>query len=201
MSASSTIEDKTVFTTGEAAEICKVSQQTIIRCFDNGRLKGFRVPGSRFRRIPKSDLLRFMRVNKIPTEVIEEGQHKLLIVGTNYEFNSGIIAHFSEDDEWKVISAKNHAEAIPLIFTERPEFLVIHPFDEVVTGFFYEILSSIVSFLKGEYKPRIVVSLCRKMPANQHVRKPAEQFEILRYSSQTTHKEVINLLTEHAVAA
>jgi excisionase family DNA binding protein len=44
---------KTVFTTGEAAEICKVSQQTIIRCFDSGRLKGFRVPGSRFRRIPR----------------------------------------------------------------------------------------------------------------------------------------------------
>ena len=36
---------KTVFTTGEAAKICKVSQQTIIRCFDNGQLKGFRVPG------------------------------------------------------------------------------------------------------------------------------------------------------------
>ncbi len=44
---------KQVFTTGEAAEICKVSQQTIIRCFDSGRLNGFRVPGSRFRRIPR----------------------------------------------------------------------------------------------------------------------------------------------------
>ena len=48
---------KTVFTTGEAAEICKVSQQTIIRCFDSGRLKGFRVPGSRFRRIPREALI------------------------------------------------------------------------------------------------------------------------------------------------
>jgi len=47
---------KTVFTTGEAAKICKVSQQTIIRCFDNGQLKGFRVPGSRFRRIPREAL-------------------------------------------------------------------------------------------------------------------------------------------------
>ena len=46
---------KTVFTTGEAAKICKVSQQTIIRCFDSGQLKGFRVPGSRFRRIPRED--------------------------------------------------------------------------------------------------------------------------------------------------
>ncbi|MEM9882815.1 MAG: helix-turn-helix domain-containing protein, partial [Planctomycetota bacterium] len=45
--------DKQVYTTGEAAEVCKVSQQTIIRCFDAGRLQGFRVPGSRFRRIPR----------------------------------------------------------------------------------------------------------------------------------------------------
>ena len=47
---------KTVFTTGEAAKICKVSQQNIIRCFDSGQLKGFRVPGSRFRRIPRDQL-------------------------------------------------------------------------------------------------------------------------------------------------
>jgi excisionase family DNA binding protein len=54
---------KTVFTTGEAAKICKVSQQTIIRCFDNGQLKGFRVPGSRFRRIPREALYKFMKDN------------------------------------------------------------------------------------------------------------------------------------------
>jgi len=57
---------KTVFTTGEAAKICKVSQQTIIRCFDSGQLKGFRVPGSRFRRIPRDQLYAFMRDNGIP---------------------------------------------------------------------------------------------------------------------------------------
>ena len=50
---------KTVFTTGEAAKICKVSQQTIIRCFDLGQPKGFRVPGSRFRRIPPHQLFSF----------------------------------------------------------------------------------------------------------------------------------------------
>lgn len=57
---------KTVYSTGEAAKICKVSQQTIVRCFDSGRLKGFRVPGSIFRRIPQECLYAFMRENKIP---------------------------------------------------------------------------------------------------------------------------------------
>ncbi len=52
---------KEVYTTGEAAKICRVSQQTIIRCFDEGRLKGFKVPGSRFRRIPKKYLIAFMK--------------------------------------------------------------------------------------------------------------------------------------------
>src|SRR5215467_15352203 len=71
---------KTVFTTGEAAKICKVSQQTIIRCFDNGQLKGFRVPGSRFRRIPRDALYRFMRDNGIPTDALESGRRKVLLV-------------------------------------------------------------------------------------------------------------------------
>ena len=71
---------KTVFTTGEAAKICKVSQQTIIRCFDSGQLKGFRVPGSRFRRIPREQLYMFMRDNGIPTDALESGKRKVLIV-------------------------------------------------------------------------------------------------------------------------
>ena len=62
---------QTVFTTGEAAKICDVSQQTIIRCFDNGSIKGFRVPGSRFRRIPRDKLYAFMRENGISTDTLE----------------------------------------------------------------------------------------------------------------------------------
>lgn len=76
MNSSSTTHEtssvrKRVFTTGEAADVCGVSQQTIIRCFDSGRLGGFRVPGSKFRRIPYDDLLKFMQANSIPTEAIE----------------------------------------------------------------------------------------------------------------------------------
>ncbi len=72
--------DKKIFTTGEAAEICKVSQQTIIRCFDAGRLGGFRVPGSKFRRIPRAELIRFMQDNDIPTELLDTGVRRVLAV-------------------------------------------------------------------------------------------------------------------------
>src|SRR5438105_10233465 len=76
---------KTVFTTGEAADVCKVSQQTIIRCFDSGRLKGFRVPGSRFRRIPREALIAFMRDNNIPIDALESGKYKILVVDDDPE--------------------------------------------------------------------------------------------------------------------
>jgi excisionase family DNA binding protein len=56
----------TSLTTSQAAKIAGVSQQTIIRCFDEGRLKGWRIPGSRFRRVPLQSLLRFMRQHEMP---------------------------------------------------------------------------------------------------------------------------------------
>jgi two-component system OmpR family response regulator len=74
------LASKQVFTTGEAAEICNVSQQTIIRCFDRGRLTGFRVPGSKFRRIPRAELLRFMRENGIPADLLGDSAIRILVV-------------------------------------------------------------------------------------------------------------------------
>ncbi|MBA7661866.1 Protein-glutamate methylesterase/protein-glutamine glutaminase [subsurface metagenome] len=76
---------KDLFTTGEAADVCKVSQQTIIRCFDAGRLEGFRVPGSKFRRIPRRSLVKFMRENNIPLDSLESGKKKVLIVDDDAE--------------------------------------------------------------------------------------------------------------------
>ena len=81
---------KTVFTTGEAAKICKVSQQTIIRCFDSGQLKGFRVPGSRFRRIPRDQLYAFMALSRFAVaansaQSATDGQMSLRLVAASTE--------------------------------------------------------------------------------------------------------------------
>ena len=84
--------DKTVFTTGEVARICKVSQQTVIRCFDGGRLKGFRVPGSRFRRVPRESLILFMKANGIPLDHLETGKKRILVV----DDDEAIIEMFEE---------------------------------------------------------------------------------------------------------
>ncbi|MBL9149224.1 MAG: response regulator [Phycisphaerae bacterium] len=84
--------DKQVFTTGEAAEVCKVSQQTIIRCFDSGRLGGFRVPGSKFRRIPRGELVRFMRENDIPLDALGDDRRRILVVDDDPQITAMITA-------------------------------------------------------------------------------------------------------------
>jgi two-component system OmpR family response regulator len=117
--------EKQVFTTGEAAEICKVSQQTIIRCFDNGRLNGFRVPGSRFRRIPRSELLRFMKANDIPTDHLESGKKRILVVDDDNQIVELFVDVLSRDDRFEVKTASTGYDAGLLTESFRPHLLLL----------------------------------------------------------------------------
>jgi excisionase family DNA binding protein len=116
---------KTVFTTGEAAKICKVSQQTIIRCFDNGTLKGFRVPGSRFRRIPRDQLFAFMRDNGIPTDALESGKRKVLIVDDDEELVELMVDVFARDGRFEIKTANNGFDAGMQVREFRPDLVVL----------------------------------------------------------------------------
>lgn len=59
-----------VFTTGQIAEICKVSHRTVCRWIDSGRLKGYRIPGSKFRRVPRENLIQLLEQHEMPTHRI-----------------------------------------------------------------------------------------------------------------------------------
>ena len=116
---------KTVFTTGEAAKICNVSQQTIIRCFDSGQLKGFRVPGSRFRRIPRDVLYRFMKDNGIPTDALESGRRRALIVDDDEELVELIRDVFDADGRFDVRVANNGFDAGMMVKEYKPDVIVL----------------------------------------------------------------------------
>ena len=116
---------KTVFTTGEAAKICKVSQQTIIRCFDSGQLKGFRVPGSRFRRIPRDVLYKFMKENGIPTDALESGKRKALIVDDDVELVELITDALVADGRFEVRIANNGFDAGMMVKEYHPDIIVL----------------------------------------------------------------------------
>ena len=116
---------KTVYTTGEAAKICKVSQQTIIRCFDSGQLKGFRVPGSRFRRIPRDQLFLFMRDNGIPTDALESGRRKILVVDDDQDLVELITDVLERDGRFETRSVNNGFDAGMMVKDYRPDLIVL----------------------------------------------------------------------------
>lgn len=70
-----------ILTTGEVARICKVAPRTVSKWFDSGRLKGYRIPGSKDRRIPRTELLSFMQEHGIPLNGLQSDKFKALIVG------------------------------------------------------------------------------------------------------------------------
>ena len=126
---------KTVYTTGEAAKICKVSQQTIIRCFDDGKLKGFRVPGSKFRRIPRADLLAFMKDHEIPMDSLDipgptkstpaKGKRKVLVVDDDRDLVELIVSVLEADGQFDTRSANNGFEAGMMVKEYRPDVIVL----------------------------------------------------------------------------
>lgn len=116
---------KELFTTGEAAEICRVSQQTIIRCFDAGRLEGFRVPGSRFRRIPRVSLIKFMKDNSIPSDGLETGKKKILVVDDDAEIVDLLVEVLSRDGRFDVKTATSGYEAGIQTQRFRPDCILL----------------------------------------------------------------------------
>jgi excisionase family DNA binding protein len=77
------LNDKDVLTTGEVAKICNVASRTVSKWFDSGQLQGYRIPGSKDRRIPVSTLVQFMKKHNIPLDGLMSGAPRVLIVETD----------------------------------------------------------------------------------------------------------------------
>ena len=71
---------KDILTTGEVAKICNVAPRTVSKWFDSGQLRGYRIPGSKDRRIPLNALVKFMKAHSIPMDGLQSGQMRVLIV-------------------------------------------------------------------------------------------------------------------------
>ena len=62
---------KDAFTTGEVAKLLHVATGSVARWFDSGKLKGYRIPGSRSRRVPRASLISFCREHGLPLGDLE----------------------------------------------------------------------------------------------------------------------------------
>jgi two-component system, OmpR family, response regulator RpaA len=117
---------KKVFTTGQVAKICKVAPRTVSKWFDSGRLKGYRIPGSQDRRIPREQLIRFLKEHGMPLgELEEEEWHKVLLIGTEKLFNDRMKELLPEDEDYKFQYANSGFEAGMLAGNFQPDTIII----------------------------------------------------------------------------
>ncbi|MDY7010161.1 MAG: response regulator [Planctomycetota bacterium] len=121
----SKLRNKSVFTTGEVADICRLSQQTIIRCFDSGQLEGFRVPGSKFRRIPRDKLKKFMREHDIPLDALESDKIKVLVVDDDPDIVEMFVDALSRDGRFETRTAGTGFDAGVEANRFRPDIVVL----------------------------------------------------------------------------
>jgi excisionase family DNA binding protein len=94
--------EKDVLTTGEVAKICNVASRTVSKWFDSGQLRGYRIPGSKDRRIPVSSLRKFMKSHGIPMDGLMSGGTRVLIVDADEEVVNTLKTILAEQTNYEV---------------------------------------------------------------------------------------------------
>ncbi len=117
---------KDVLTTGQVAQICNVAPRTVTKWFDSGQLKGYRIPGSKDRRIPTIELIRFMKAHDIPTDELEIGQVRILIIDTDWEYAEKMAEAFKEKKNYQVHTASNSFDAGLIAQKVIPHIIMIN---------------------------------------------------------------------------
>jgi excisionase family DNA binding protein len=119
------IKRKDVLTTGEVAQICHVAPRTVTKWFDSGQLKGYRIPGSRDRRIPASELIRFMKAHNMPTDELEKGHIRILLIDSRVELSRQYAQELQSKGSFDVQIAHNSFDAGLMAQKLRPTIILI----------------------------------------------------------------------------
>ena len=113
-------------TTGQVAQICNVAPRTVTKWFDAGQLKGYRIPGSRDRRIPTAELVKFMKAHDMPIDALEAGQMRLLIIDDDWESAENMATALQTKKNYEVHIAQNSFDAGLLAQKIVPHVILIN---------------------------------------------------------------------------
>ncbi len=123
---------KDVLTTGDVAKICHVAPRTVSKWFDNGQLKGYRIPGSKDRRIPVSELIRFMKVHNMPTAELAVGTIRILIADSDDQTASALADILQNKAGYEVQTARSSFETGAALQKFAPHVLLISLLSEEI---------------------------------------------------------------------
>jgi len=117
---------RTVLTTGDVAKICNVAPRTVSKWFDAGHLRGYRIPGSKDRRIPLEHLVRFMRAHGIPLNGLESGLRRVLIVDNDASLCAAIGEALNAENGFEAASAASAFEAGAMAQEFKPQVILVN---------------------------------------------------------------------------
>ena len=116
---------KDVLTTGEVAKICNVAPRTVSKWFDSGALHGYRIPGSKDRRIPLNQLIRFMKQHGMPLNGLMTGQTRVLIVDDEQDIVEVLEKILEDEAKYEVEVAKGGFAAGMTAEKFRPHVILL----------------------------------------------------------------------------
>jgi len=117
---------KNVLTTGDVAKICNVAPRTVSKWFDSGQLKGYRIPGSKDRRIPVNELIRFMKQNNMPVPTLPVGRMRVVIVDSNGDSASTLAEILKAKSDYEVKVVRNTFETGTVVQRFEPHVLLVN---------------------------------------------------------------------------
>jgi len=125
---------KNVLTTGDVARICNVAPRTVSKWFDSGQLKGYRIPGSKDRRIPVGELMRFMKVHNMPTPEFGGGNIRVLIVDSRGNNCFSLAEELRHNSNYEVKTAAGTCEVGIIAQRFAPHVLLVNLLAEKIAA-------------------------------------------------------------------
>ncbi len=116
---------KDVLTTGDVARICNVAPRTVSKWFDSGQLRGYRIPGSKDRRIPVQQLIRFMKLHNIPLNGLDAGTTRVLVIDADRDFAATLAEALTRGGEYDVRTATSAFDAGLATQSHKPDVLLV----------------------------------------------------------------------------
>ncbi|MBM4013537.1 MAG: response regulator [Planctomycetes bacterium] len=118
---------KDVLTTGDVAKLCHVTIRTVIKWFEKGHLKGYKIPGSRDRRFARADVIEFMKGHGIPLterDADSTAKKRVLIVDDEPAVVEVLVEYLRQLGLFEWQTARNGYEAGLRTQSFRPHLLL-----------------------------------------------------------------------------